>query len=174
VQLQAPRVFQLPPSEDRGHVEVEPPERRDDHDSERGARKHSRIQLEAGADPDRDERLAGRDDDDQPVSLGEVLGGDPPAASHSDHDGAEVVDRKRDDPDRDTRVPLEEAGEHQQQGAHDRGRSEPDKGAPPVGIVAADDGREGEMKQPDEEVGDAEQHGVVSERARHRQRDART
>ena len=54
----------------------------------------------------------------------------------------------------------------------DRGRSEAEKRAAAVGIVASDDGGEDEMKQADEEVGDAEQHGVVSEGARHRQGDA--
>ena len=38
-------------------------------------------------------------------------------------------------------------------------------------IVATDDGRENEMKEPDEEVRDPEQHGVVAEGARHRQGD---
>ena len=68
--------------------------------------------------------------------------------------------------------PLEEAGDHEQRGADGGGRREPQKHAAAVGIVASDDGGEDEMKEPDEEVGDAEQHGVVSEGARHRQADA--
>ena len=80
VQLEARRLYEPPPREDRGHVEVEPPERRDDDDSERRRHEYSRIQLEAGAEADGDDRLAERDQDDQPVPLGEVLGRDPPAA----------------------------------------------------------------------------------------------
>ena len=172
VQLQALRLHQPPPCEDRGHVEVEPPERRDHNDSERRRHDHSRIQLEAGAEADGDYRLAERDQNDQRVPFGEVLGRDPPAAPHADHDWAEVVDRKRDEPDRDALAPLEEAGQHEQGGAEDRRRREPEKRAAAVGIVANDDGGEDEMKQADEEVGDTEQHGVVSKGARHRQGDA--
>ena len=70
------------------------------------------------------------------MPLGEVLGRDPPAAPCADHDRAEVVDRKRDDPYRDPLVPLEEAGDHEQGGAEDRGRRESEKRAAAVGIVA--------------------------------------
>ena len=106
------------------------------------------------------------------MPLGEVLGCDAPPASHADHDRAEVVDGKRDEPDRDALVPLQEACKHQQQGADDRGWREPHKRATAIGIVAADDGGEDEMKQTNEEVSHTEQHGVVSEGARHRQGDA--
>jgi signal transduction histidine kinase len=99
------------------------------------------------------------------------LGRDPPAASHADHDRAEVVDRKRDEPHRDALSPLEEAGEHEQRCAEDRRRREPKQRAPAVGIVATDDAGEDEMKHADEEVRNTEQHGVVSESARHRQGD---
>ena len=81
VQLDALRLHEPPPREDRGYVEVEPPERRDDDDCERGGQQHSRIQLEAGAEADGDNRLAEGDQDDEPVPLGEVLRRNPPAAS---------------------------------------------------------------------------------------------
>ena len=90
----------------------------------------------------------------------------------ADHDRAEVVDRQRDEPDRDALVSLEEAGDHEQGGAQDRGRREPEQRPEAVGIVASDDRGEDEMEQADEEVRDAEQHGVVPEGARHRQGDA--
>ena len=48
---------------------------------------------------------------------------------------------------------------------------EPEERVSAVRIVATDDGRENEMKEPDEEVRDPEQHGVVAEGARHRQGD---
>ena len=105
------------------------------------------------------------------MPLGEVLGRDPPAAANADNDRAEVVDAKRDHPYRDPLVSLEEARQQKQRGADDRGRSEPDKRAVAVGIVATGDGRKDEMKKTDEEVGGAEQHGFVAEGARHRQGD---
>jgi hypothetical protein len=46
------------------------------------------------------------------VPLGEVLWRDAPAAADADHDRAEVVDRKGDDPHRYPLVPLEEAGQY--------------------------------------------------------------
>ena len=133
---------------------------------------HSGVQLEPGADADRDDRLAEGDQDDQPVPLGEMLRRDPPAAPQTDHEWAEVVDREREHPHGDARVSLEEARDHEQRGAEQPGRREPEKRAATVRIVASDDGRENEMKEADEEVGEAEQHSVVSESARHRQGDA--
>ena len=106
------------------------------------------------------------------MPLGEVLGRDPPTAPHADHDRAEVVDRQRDEPDRDALVSLEEAGDHEQGGAEDRGRREPENRAAAVRIVASDSGGEDEMKEADKQIRDAEQHGVVAKGARHRQGDA--
>jgi hypothetical protein len=60
--------------EDGGHVEVQPPERRDDDDSECRRDELSRSQREAGADADGDDRLSECDQDDQSVALGEVRG----------------------------------------------------------------------------------------------------
>ena len=122
VQLQACRLHEPSPRDDRSHVEVEPPERGDDDDPEGRRHDYSRIQLEAGPDADGDDRLAERDQDDQPVPLGEVLGRDSPAAAHADHSWAEVVDRQRDNPHDDAQIALEEAGHHQQRRAEDGGR----------------------------------------------------
>jgi hypothetical protein len=77
------------------------------------------------ADPDGNDRLAERDQDDQPMPVGEVLGSDPPATAHADHDRAEVVDGKCDHPHRDARVALEEASRHEQRDSEDRGWGEP-------------------------------------------------
>src|SRR6266511_3518619 len=96
------------PREDRGHVEVEPPEGRDDDDRECRGDDDARRQLEAGTDADRNDRLAERDQDDKTVPLREVLGRNPPAAPGAENNGADIVDRKRNHPDRDARVPLEE------------------------------------------------------------------
>ena len=119
VQLQAPRLHEPPPHEDRGDVEVEPPERRNNDDSKHRRRDHARTELEPGAEPDGDDRLAERDDDNQPVPLGEVLRRDPPAAAGADHDRAEVVDGKRDEPDRNLLAPVEEACDDEQGGTED-------------------------------------------------------
>ena len=173
VALESPRLHEPALGEDRGHVEVEPPQRRDDGYSENRGHEDAGIQVEAGAEADGDDRLAEGDENDQPVPLREVLGRDAPALfPHADHDRAEVVDRQRDEPDRDALVPLEEAGDQEQRGAEDRGRREAEQRAEALRIVANDDGGQNEMKEADEEVRDAEQHGVVAERARHRQGDA--
>ena len=84
VQLNAARLPEPRPREDRGDIEVEPPERRHDDDSEHRRGDYPRVQLEAGADADRDDRLAERDQDDQPVSLGEVLGRDLPPTTDAE------------------------------------------------------------------------------------------
>jgi hypothetical protein len=66
-------------------------------------------------------------------------------------------------------VPVEEAGQDEQHRAENRSRHEPQQRAAALGIPARDGGGEDEMKETDEEVRAAEQHGVVSEGARHRQ-----
>jgi hypothetical protein len=105
-------------------------------------------------------------------TISEVLGRDAPAASRADHGRAEIVDRQRDEPDSDPRVPLEEAGDDDQRGTDDRSRREPEQRVPAGGIVAYDDGGEDEMKEADDEVRNAEEQRVVSEGARYRQGDA--
>ena len=132
VQLDPARLHQPPPREDRGDVEVEPPERGDDDDSEHRRGDHPRVQLEAGANADRDDRLAERDQDDQSVSLGEVLGRDLPPATAADDGRSEIVESEGHDPDRDALVPVEEPGGQDQEWADDRGRHVADERASPV------------------------------------------
>jgi hypothetical protein len=68
-------VLQPPLGDQRHDVEVQPPQRRRDDDAERGGGHDAGLDLEPlGADADGDDRLAERDDDDQPVALGEVAG----------------------------------------------------------------------------------------------------
>ena len=50
--------------------------------------------------------------------------------------------------------------------------ADPDKRTETLRFAASDDAREHQMEDADEQVGGAEQHGVVSERTRDRQRDA--
>ena len=85
-----------------------------DRDPEEGGRDHARVERKSRrADPDRHDRLAERDDDDQPEALDEVLRRDAPAA-HVAHEGTEVVDRQRGAPERQLRRTIEEARDHQQ------------------------------------------------------------
>ena len=107
---------------------------------------------------------------DQPVPLRKVIGRETPAASHADQDRAEVVDRQRGDPHCDAPI-VEEAGDHEQRGTEDRGRSKPQKRTPAVRIVASDERGEKEMQQTNYEIGDAEEHGIVPEGAWHGHRD---
>ena len=98
-----------------------------------------------------------------------MLGRNAPAVSPTDHGRAEVVDCERNDPDGDAVVSIEEAGDHEQGGAEQRGRRESQQRAAEGGIVTDDDGGQEKMKQADDEVRDTEQHRVVSEGAGHRQ-----
>jgi hypothetical protein len=109
--------------------------------------------------------------DVEPVPLGEVLGRDPPAASHPDHDRTEVVNAEGNDPHGNALVSVDEPGEHQQRTSDDRGRRKPDQRATTVSIAAHHGGGEDEMKETHDEVCAAEQHSVVAEGARHGQRD---
>jgi hypothetical protein len=62
------------------------------------------MKPEAGTDANGDHRFAKRDQDDESMALGEVLGRDPPARAHADQGGACAVDRERGDPRRQARV----------------------------------------------------------------------
>ena len=106
------------------------------------------------------------------MSLGEVLGRDLPAESHTNHARAEVVDGKRNHPDGDARVAVYEAGDDEKQSAEKRRRRESEKHAAARWIVAGDDRHEGDMQNANEEVRNPEQDGVVFEGAWHRQCDA--
>ena len=101
-----------------------------------------RVELEAGrADPERDDRLAERDDDDQAVALGEVAGDDAPALGAAG-DEAAVVDDQRADPAQRLRGAVERTGPTMSSAAagSDRARQPPDD-APQLGIVAATIGK---------------------------------
>ena len=105
-----------------------------------------------------------------PCRSAKCSGSDPPATADADHDRAEVVDRERHEPDGDPHVPVEEAGQRDQEGADGRGRGEAEDRVKAVGIVACDSGGENQVEKADEEVGDPEEHRVVAEGAGNRQR----
>ena len=78
-----------------------------------------RRQVGLGADPDRDDRLAEGDDDDQPVTLGEVAGNELPALG-AEEVGPAHVEGRASDPHARLRRAVEERGADQQPDA-DRG-----------------------------------------------------
>jgi hypothetical protein len=107
----AARLRELTLRADGVDVEVRPPERGDDDDAEDGCRDDAGRERNAGgADADRDDRLAEGDDDDEAVAFGEVRRRYAPALAVADQ-GAQVVDREGDDPQRGLRTPVEEAGD---------------------------------------------------------------
>ena len=73
------RLLQPPLGDDGDDVEVDPPQRSGEADPERTDERHRRVQLDLGADAERDHRLAQGQDDDQVVAFGEVPGHEPPA-----------------------------------------------------------------------------------------------
>ena len=84
--LLAATVHQQPLHPDREEIEIRQPERCRDQNSKHRRNDHLTSKPSApGAQPDRDERLAERDDQNQAVPLGEVPGVDTPAA-HANQD----------------------------------------------------------------------------------------
>ncbi len=82
----------------REEVEIRQPERRRDDKTEH--RRENHTAAEAGAprtEPDRDQRLADRDDQNQAVTLGEVRGMNTPAA-RTDQNRAEERHQQADQP----------------------------------------------------------------------------
>lgn len=91
---------------------------------------------------------------------------------HANHGRSQVVDGKRDEPERDSRIAVDEAGEQDQERAGSCSRCEPAQHAAAVGILTTKDRREDKLDEPAEKVGDAEEQGVASERPWDRQSDA--
>ena len=157
--------------DDRGPVEVRPPERRRYDDPEQRGRHDSQSErYPRSADADCDDRLADRDDHDQAVPLREVTRRHAPAAAPAD-EHSEVVDGKRSRPEHDSGLVLEKAGGDDQDGADRRRRHHAQDCAQQVMVAPRGDGIQRDVHRPDDEVGDPEQHAVVVERLRHGQRD---
>ena len=147
---------QLPqaPLRDRGDdVEVRPPQARGGDQREHGGDRDRGVErLVAGADPDRDDRLAERDDHDQREALGEV-GGVHAVARHAAHERPAVVDRQRGHPQGGLQRAVGERGGDQEQRPDGRGRQQarrprrappPPRGSPPSrgrGAPSASPGR---------------------------------
>ena len=133
----------LEPGEDplgdqRDDVEVDPPQR---HRHQRAPAAPPRTtgdgdRVVGDTGTDGHDRLAERDDDDQPVPLGEVRRAvDAPALGAGEEDAA-VVDDQREHPER--RLPRRADGAaRDEQQAGDRGRDRGDEEPPPQGAVVA-------------------------------------
>jgi hypothetical protein len=104
----------------RDDVEVRPPERGGDGDSQQRAGDDARVDAESGrADSQRHDRFAERDDHDQAVALSEVRRFDLPVFGSPQYQAA-VVDRQRSSPADGSPRLGQEPGEHQ----HRRGRQD--------------------------------------------------
>ena len=166
----AAQLSQPPAGERRHDVEVRPPEPGGRDHREHGGRPDRRVErMVAGADADRDDRLAERDDHDQREALGEVgrvdaVAGDP------GHERPAVVDREREDPQRGLQRAVRERGRDQQQRAGDRARQQPGDREMHLVLLPARDPVEPEMGHPHHQVGEREQQRVVAERLRDGQR----
>ena len=93
------RFRQAPRRDDRGDVEVDPPQRRRDHDPEQRRDDDAGVDRRLRADADRDDRLAQRDDHDRAVALGEVPGHELPAVG-AEQERAARVEQQREAPQR--------------------------------------------------------------------------
>src|SRR6266496_1705315 len=154
---------------DRGHIEVEPPQRRDDDDPKRGSNDHTSHELQAGTDADSNDRLAERDQDNQAVTLGEVLRRDPPSFSEAEHRWTQVIDRNCQHPHPDAHIAIDEGGSDKKGGADEFGRRDAKQRPAQVGVVAADSGVEDEVEYADGKKADTEEQSVLTESGRYRQ-----
>jgi hypothetical protein len=159
------------PREDRGHIEVEPPQRGDNDDSKRSSNDHAGHELQAGTDADGDDGLAERDQDDQAVTLGEMLRRDSPSFSETEHGWTQVIDRKCQDPHPNAHIAADEGGSDKKRGADKFGRRDPEQRPAQVGVIAADSGVEDDVEYADSKKADTEDQSVLTESGRYRQRD---
>ena len=159
------------PREDRGHIEVEPPQRGDNDDSKRSSNDHAGHELQAGTDADGDDGLAERDQDDQAVTLGEMLRRDSPSFSETEHGWTQVIDRKCQDPHPNAHIAADEGGSDKKRGADKFRRRDPEQRPAQVGVIAADSGVEDDVEYADSKKADTEDQSVLTESGRYRQRD---
>ena len=165
------RVSQPPLGDERNHVEVRPPERARDGDAEQRRGDDAHGQRDAlRADPERDDRLAQGDEDDERVALGEVRGRHVPAAD-AEHERAAVVEGDREDPEEPLQPAVLRRGRDEEPGADEGPRDERADRVPELGVRAVGEREDDDVRHADEEVGDREEERVVTERVRHRERD---
>ena len=93
-----------------------------------------------------------------------MLGRDAPAVQRDDG-RAEVVDRERNDPDRDARVAVRERGAQYEQRADELRGDEAEKRTELVGIAATRIRVQHQMEHAEQQIADAEKECIVAERA---------
>src|SRR5436190_2554547 len=125
-----------PPGRNQRHdVEVRPPQTGRQGDAQHRGGGDAGGQVCLGADPDRDDRFAERDDDDQPVALGEVAGNELPALG-AEEERAAHVEAQRDRPQRGLGEPVHGRRPRQQPDPDRRARGETDDRLAERGSVA--------------------------------------
>ena len=140
--------------DERDDVEVGPPQRGGDHNPEQRLDDDLGVELRR-ADADRHDRLPQSDDDEEPVPLGEVAGGDPPAAHVGEHYASDV-DRDRHAPQQ----PPSCAGAHQARGEQDQRQAVDRLLHPDIGRAARE---QDDVQRPDHEIRAGEKDGVPGE-----------
>ena len=142
---------------DREEVEVRDPERCGDGQAEQcGDDGRGGEGGLPGAEADRDQRLAERDDDDQAMALDEVRGLEPPTLQFFEQ-GAEHADRQRRQPEQWSEVTGDECGDEDQDRAGHSRPSQPDHRGQEVGVAACGQGEEREVHEIHDQEGDAEE-----------------
>src|SRR5580704_14106432 len=109
---------------DRDDVEVEPPERGGDGDTEQRGGDDAGVEVDLGADAECDDGLAESDDDDRAVALGEVPGDELPAVG-AEQIGPTGVEHDGKHPEDALRNSADEGGGEQQGDAERGGTGEP-------------------------------------------------
>jgi hypothetical protein len=120
------------------------------------------------SDPDRDDRLAQRHDDHEPVAFGEVLRSDDEAGPRRAEDHGAPDERGRGDPQRPLRVAAEHAAGEQQRGGGEveRGDAEHRRG---LAVRRARD-EQAAVQDDHDGVADRERRAAAVERRRDRER----
>ena len=118
-----------------------------------------------GSHAERDHRLTERDDDDQPVALGEVARRDVGASSATDHD-ARVDNNERDHPQRLAPRAIDECGHEDEDGCDRLSGREAHERAGHGPVAPRADPVERQVDESHDEVGDSEEHALAAECAR--------
>ena len=117
------------------------------------------------AETDGDQGLADRDDHDQPVTLDEVRRLHAPAAQPTE-EWYEVADRERGQPEQRLDPSVDEPGDHDQSGAGEGRRSDPQNRRQQVGVATRCKRVKRQMHDRDEQERHPEQDAVCAERIR--------
>ena len=130
-----------------------------------------RRERARGADADRDDRLAERDDHDQPVALGEVAGHELPALG-AEEVGPAHVEEQRERPEGALGEAVEERGRRPAAPTATAVlAARPEHRVAQAVVVGAGEHEEADVGDPDDAVGEGEDQGEVAEGFRHAERD---